>query len=115
MIENALSFQNSGAFPERTHVVLVTPASFRKRRVKSRLYQYKFEEYASNPQMMIEELGQCNLHRTTSYPSHLEERLQSLRLHWVSYQDLLSQSPDSVLREPLRDFVESSDGSSKHC
>ena len=67
-IENAVFFQNAGTFPKRVHVVLVTPASFKERAIKSRLYQYKLAEYTSNPQVMLDELNACRLLRSASYP-----------------------------------------------
>jgi hypothetical protein len=114
-IENGVFFQSTGSFPERVHVVLVTPASFKQRTIKSRLYQYKFEEYASNPQVMIDELKASRLHYSAAYPENLNERLGSLKLHWVTYQELLNGAPSSAIQEPLREFIALSDRSHEHC
>jgi len=51
-IENALFFQDFETFPKHTHVILVTPAAFKYRSIKSRLYQYKFEEYQSRSSLI---------------------------------------------------------------
>lgn len=115
VIENALCFQGSGAFPERVHAVLVTPAVFRERAIKSRLYQYKLHEYRSDPATMLDELSSCCLRRSAAYPVDLNARLKSLKLSWVTYQELLRDAPESALREPLLEFVKVSDGSHEHC
>jgi hypothetical protein len=114
-VENAVFFQSAGTFPERVHVVLVTPASFKQRAIKSRLYQYKFEEYTSNSQAMIDELKACGLNRSASYPTDLDKRLSSLKLHWVRYQDLFESTPESAIQKPLREFIKFSDRSHEHC
>jgi hypothetical protein len=114
IVENALFIQEAGVYPNRAHVVLITPASFRNRAIKSRLYQYKFEEYTSYPEKIIDELRACRLEPSQFYPEKMEERLRSLRLHWVTYQDLVDGSPASALREALLDFAEIGDCSHEH-
>lgn len=114
-VENAVCFQNAGIFPKRTHVVLITPASFKKRAIKSRLYQYKFEEYTSDPQSMIEELCACCLDRSAFYPECVNEHLRSLKLHWATYQELLKCAPESAISESLSEFIKFSDCSHEHC
>jgi len=115
VIDSALFLQTpQGERPGRVHVVLVTPASFRSRKIKSRLYQYKFEEYQTDPQRIKEELEACRLERSESYPD-LDRCLQALRLHWVTYQDLLHGLPESPIQKHLIEFVRKSDGSGDHC
>ena len=113
VIENAVFFQSGGTRPERAHVVIVTPASFKKRKVKSRLYQYKFEEYKSDQNRIVEELEACCLETSKSYPD-LRRALSNLELHWVTYQDLLRSAPESAIRSHLDKFVAKSDGSDGH-
>ncbi len=113
VIENALFFQGDGTRPERVHVAIITPASFKKRTIKSRLYQYKFEEYKSGQNRIVEELEVCCLEPSKSYPD-LRRALSTLELHWVTYQDLLRSAPESAIRSPLDKFVTNSDGSDVH-
>jgi hypothetical protein len=115
-IENAAFFDDAGTFPIRFHVVLVTPASFKERAIRSRLYQYKLAEHTSNPQLMLDELNACRLPCSASYAKNLNKRiLSSLKLHWVTYQELLQKVPESVIQEHLREFVKLSDRSHEHC
>lgn len=112
-IENAVLFQHAGTFPTRVHVVLITPASFKERAIKSRLYQYKLAEYTSR--LILDELKACRLLCSASYPENLNERIRSLKLHWVTYQELLQKVPQSAIQEPLREFITFSDRSHEHC
>ncbi len=113
VIENALLFQSADGRPEHVDVVLVTPQRFKDRTIKSRLYQYKFEEYFANPSRVVEELKACCL-APSCLNSDIETRLSSLRLHWVSYQDLFFSMSDSELRNLLLEFVEKYDASGSH-
>jgi hypothetical protein len=114
-IENVAFFQHAGTSPTRIHVVLITPASFKERVIKSRLYQYKLAEYQSNPRLMLDELKACRLSCSASYAKDLNERILTLKLHWVTYQDLLLKVPESVIQESLCEFVKLSDRSHEHC
>jgi hypothetical protein len=107
-------FQGGGTCPERVHVVIITPASFKRRTIKSRLYQYKFEEYKGEKMTMVEELEACRLEPSKSYPD-IRRALSTLELHWVTYQDLLRSAPESAIRSHLDKFVANSDGSDGHC
>ena len=56
VIENALYF-NDGARPSGcVYVALVTPKAFKNTNVKSRLYQYKFEEYEADRGHLLKDL-----------------------------------------------------------
>jgi hypothetical protein len=114
VVDNALCFQAAGDYPETVYVVLVTPACFKDRKIKSRLYQYKFEEYRSDPRNIVEELKACCMKPSELYPN-VERRLAALRLRWVSYQDLFCSIPDSTLRDPILAFVKNFDASGSHC
>lgn len=125
VIENALCFQRNsdlvgnleGRFPKSVHVTLVTPAIFQERKIRSRLYQYKWPEYAASHHELIDELRACPLKPRTEpgfqYPD-LEQRAACLRLHWVSFQSLCKAVPDSPLKAPFQDFVCRFDGTDGH-
>lgn len=108
VIENALCFQYSGKYAEKVYVTLVTPASFRDARLKSRLYQYKFEEYNANRASLMADLEACILGKKEqvdwSYPSDLAERVAGLSLRWVTYDELFENLPHSAIAADLKDF-----------
>lgn len=108
VIENALSFQGGGRYADNVHVTLVTPKIFRDAEPKSRLYQYKFEEYAKDPTHIVEDLQACALERRNqqrwSYPADLAERAEPLTLHWVTYDELFEDLPESPLAADLTSF-----------
>lgn len=108
-IRAALIFQNAGIFPKEVHVTLVTPRFFKKN-PKSRLYGYKFIEYA------CPEIHPENITNDIELPIENEkieddwikcdkdgmnERLPFLKLHWVAYEDIL----DAVPQSPLKDYI----------
>lgn len=107
VIENALCFQGSGRFAERVYVALVTPALFRDARLKSRLYQYKVDDYRDAPSILAD-LGACSLEENRqvgwSYPKDLNERMKALSFRWVTYDDLFEKLPDSLIAGELRAF-----------
>ena len=88
VIDNALCFQGAGDYPDPVYVVRVTPACFKRRKIKSRLYQYKFEEYSSDPRNIVEELKACWMTPSELYPD-IDRRLPALRLRWVSARILM--------------------------
>ncbi len=108
-IRSALIFQKAGIFPEEVHVTLVTPRIFKKK-PKSRLYGYKFIEYACpeiNPDNIINDIElpieneeieddwiKCD-------KGGMNERLLFLQLHWIPYEDIL----DAVPENPLKDYI----------
>lgn len=109
IMENAVCFQNSGRYADQVHVTLVTPSSFRNAQLKSRLYQYKFEEYKANPASFIADLEACALEKNEQpdwfYPPDLAERVTALSLSWVTYDELFERSlPRSQIAEELQKF-----------
>jgi len=108
LIENALCFQRSGRYADKVHVTLVTPEVFRDARPKSRLYQYKFEEYSANPASLIADLDACILGKNEqpgwSYPADLARRVTSLSLRWATYDELFENLRDSPIARKLADF-----------
>ena len=120
VIENALCFQHSGRYADRIHVTLVTPSVFRDAvshvpPLRSRLYQYKFEEYDKPDRAsLMADLEACPLEKNRQpeqpdwfFPRDLAERAKSLlALRWVTYDELFDDKnlPDSPIAAELKDF-----------
>ncbi len=102
VIENAICFQKPGKYAEKVFVTLVTPSIFRSANLKSRLYQYKFEEYDRNRTCLIDDLNKCILERNDQ--SDLNQRVRSLSLQWATYDELFENFPDSAITKELKDF-----------
>lgn len=122
VIENLLAFQGEGRFPEELHFTLLTPSFFRDSRHRhTRLYGYKFDTYSADRRAIVEDLELSTLgrreHPGWRYPGDLEERMSRLRLHWATYEDVLSLDPQladvsvidctkrGVLPEVIRDLL----------
>ena len=116
VIENALCFQKNGRCADQVFVTLVTPASLRNAPVKSRLYHYKYEEYSTDKRAILWDLMGAS--RTDQrrhepgwfYPSSLPERVETLTLRWVTYDDLIERLPDSLIRSEILEFWEQTEG-----
>ena len=112
VIENALCFQRNGRCADQVFVTLVTPAYLRNAPIKSRLYHYKYEEYSTDKRAILWDLMAAS--RTDErrhepgwfYPSSLPERVESLTLRWVTYDDLVEHLPDSPIRQEVLGFWE---------
>jgi hypothetical protein len=112
VIENALCFQKNGRCADQVFVTLVTPAYLRNAPIKSRLYHYKYEEYSTDKRAILWDLMAAS--RTDErrhepgwfYPSSLPERVETLTLRWVTYDDLVEHLPDSPIRHEVLDFWE---------
>lgn len=123
VIESAVTLQHHSAlapgkkydpveekhFPLDVHFTLLTPAAFRGRPSHSRLYSYKFWEYKNSAEAILEDIKGCNVpSRLDSnnwvYPD-LEERIQSIQLHWVTYEELFVAMPEGDEKEKVRGFV----------
>ena len=93
VIENALYFQSSDSEPyaDKVCVTLVTPEVFRHANVKSRLYQYKYEEYKNNPSTIISDLHKCS--QKPNWPSPDIKRIDSLCFNWITYEELFANLP----------------------
>lgn len=107
VIENALCFQKSGRYADKVFVTLVTPDAFRYANVKSRLYQYKYEEYKNDPTRIIGDLQECSLlHRMQTnwhYPTDMVKRINNFSLNWITYEELLANSsyPEETLHSGI--------------
>jgi len=109
VIENAVCFQRDGTYAERVYVTLVTPSIFRQSSVKSRLYQYKYEDYGTNRDRLLDDLEACALGENASsnwvYPSNLTKRVERhFSLRWTTYDELFADLPDSGIRPGLTAF-----------
>jgi hypothetical protein len=115
VIENALCFQKNGRCADQVFVTLVTPAYLRNAPIKSRLYHYKYEEYSADRRAILWDLMAAS--RTDErrhepgwfYPSSLPERVETLTLRWVTYNDLVERLPDSPIQRQVLDFWEQAD------
>lgn len=113
VIENAITFQRDGNYPSTVHVTLVTPREFKDRQQASRFYHTKFHEYSdevSGIEMMLSELNSCRLkpypNQGWKYPdvSTLKGRIERLKLHWVTFEELITNAPKTELAELVRQF-----------
>lgn len=95
VIENLITFQDSNnTFPEKTYFTLLTPRIF-KEQPYSKLYGYKYFEYQDIDKLLQEfELSPIGIRNTNSwkYPSNLQERLKSITLNWVTYEEIFEQA-----------------------
>jgi len=105
IIENAICLGGKEAAADEVHVTLVTPDLYKAAPTNSRLYQYKFSEY-SDWQKIFHDLKECELPKSRISPDDDEicRRLQRLKLHWVTYDDLFDALPSSALTGPIRLF-----------
>lgn len=107
--ENAACLQSEGAIVDRPIVTLLTPRRFRDSKLRSRLYVYKYHEYRDDPARLAFEwraMDNAMPPRSNSgwrYPENPDERARSIRFHWVTYDDLLSEDnlPDTPIRDAL--------------
>jgi hypothetical protein len=121
VIENTISFQKARGERElvsRPFTTLITPGCFapdcsnKPKTPMSRLYQYKFQEYVGDSSCILRDIDACELKpRIRSdfvHPVDVDDKLQqqidALRLHWVTYDQLFQQLPDSPFREPIVAF-----------
>lgn len=112
--ENAFCFQCRGRYADRVYVALVTPKTFKRAPVKSRLYQYKFREYEVNRAHLLKDIYSCCIdtrhdQKDWFYPANLTNRTDRLELSWLTYEELFTKVPDSPISEELKKFQE------KHC
>lgn len=108
VIENALCFQRSGKYAERVYVTLVTPGVFHLATLKSRLYQYKYEEYNAQRSSLLNDFQACGLERNDqpgwSYPADLGQRVKDLVLRWITFDELFENLPSSMIAPGIKNF-----------
>ena len=114
VIENAVFFndkagardQSNVRHPNRVYVALVTPKAFRDANTKSRLYQYKFEDYRADSTNLLNDLDSCVLEMRDK-SANLAKQLERLScLCWSTYDDIFALIPESALSEELKRFWE---------
>ena len=108
-IETALSFQHNGTYTDKLFFTLVTPSIFINTSNKSRLYQYKLQDYIGDSNCIIEDikrscLGKNDKKSKWMYPELIEERIDRLTLNWVSYEHLFNEMPESPISMELKRF-----------
>lgn len=108
VIENALYFrsEHSPCFAKTVVVTLVTLKKFKEcleneSRGKSRLFQYKFEEYKNSKEKILIDLKSCSLELRENLSEITLERLGDLKLLWATYEDLIEKAPDSLIKDWL--------------
>lgn len=106
VIENGLYFHKGDQFVQQIHITLVTPEIFHLYPARSRLYQYKYPEY-SKPELKPQSLGKdlnasCLPLRRQS--QNIQDRIKGINFHWITYENLFQQVPDSELKEPFLEF-----------
>lgn len=108
IIETALCFQKAGKYAQEVNVCLVTPELFISPLCKSRLYQYKFNEYQSNSSTLRYDLEQCileiNKQSAWTYPENMAQHIRSLNLIWCSFDELFRNLPESVIAAQIKAF-----------
>lgn len=100
-----------GRFPSEVYLSLVTPRRFIDNRY-SRLYGYKFDEYTSKdkidfikkdiPQKINHEYFNEDWLDPMQQPD-IDNRLKSLKLIWIPYENLLDNIPDT---NPLKNYID---------
>ncbi len=121
VIETALTFQqpgNSPCYPDAVHVTLLTPAIFKPSNGSgsgSRLYAYKFNEYwrdghGVQVDRILADINSAKVcrrrdHGGWRYPD-LNVRAGCLKLHWITYEQLLREMPDSQYKQCLASFLD---------
>ena len=100
-----------GKFPSEVYLSLVTPQRFIGNRY-SRLYGYKFDEYTSKdkinfikkdiPHKINHEYFNQDWLDPMQQPD-IDNRLKSLKLNWIPYENLLDNIPDT---NPLKKYID---------
>jgi len=107
VIENAIYFNQGDRFAQQVHVSLVTPKVFQTCAAKSRLYQYKYSEYTEDGAAaanLASDLNASCLQFRQGFPD-IRERLRCLHLHWITYETLFQQVPNSELTQLFVEFA----------
>jgi hypothetical protein len=113
VIETALTFQNQActpSFPEQVFVTLLTPAYFKaSRNRRKRHYASLFREYETDKSALLQDIGDA-LIDPRNQPGvfvrpKMVERVEALRLKWVTFEDLLAAMPGSPFKDDLEAFI----------
>jgi hypothetical protein len=120
-IKGALNFHeycdgNEKKYPENIHITLITPKKFMIN-PHSRLYGYKFEDYRNKdtktinvnnikddiPDIAENEYFDDIFCLNLLTESGIDDRLKKLKLHWIPYENLLDNIPDT---NPLKKYID---------
>ena len=105
VIENALYFNDGDRLSDCVYVALVTPKAFKNTNVKSRLYQYKFEEYEADRGHLVKDLEACVLEEKSEHTIGNEaDRVKRLIFRWPTYDEIFANIPDSAISKELKKF-----------
>ena len=104
VIENALYFNDGDRFSDCVYVALVTPKAFKNTNVKSRLYQYKFEEYEADRNQLVKDVEACVLKKHKHASGNVADRVGRLTLRWATYDEIFAEIPDSAISKELKEF-----------
>lgn len=102
---------SADVFPNEVYVTLLTPRCFKVIWPASRFYAYKYREYRSDHDNIKADVQSQKIVARKSpdswrYPDDINNRLEHVRLCWVTYEDLFLMMPDEDgYREILRKFV----------
>lgn len=116
-IKSALTIQKYGRelekkYPKNIHVNLVTPKIFIEN-PKSRLYGYKFKEYSGSDKIeqIKKDIPSIITHEYFNdywldpfRDTYIDKRLNDLNLHWVPFEDLLDNVPESSIKKYIDDI-----------
>lgn len=98
LIEHALLLHDQkGNFPDRVYVTLITPKYFKNQigKFSRRIYWDKFQSYKSDRKNLEKDLNLCPLSFLKYDISTLIDRIDSLKINWVTFEELLGL-PDLV-------------------
>jgi len=105
VIENAIFF--TGEEHEETkrpkYVALVTPSVFKESEINSRLYRYKFVEYASEIygwRSLKKDIEMSGLELRDGYLLK-DDMVKSVKLSWLTYRELIEGIPNRSIQERL--------------
>jgi hypothetical protein len=99
IIEHALLMHDKdGNFPKRVYVTLITPKYFKDNQGKfsKRNYWQKYHDYQTSRTLLENDLRLCPLTFLSHDEEILLERVKSLTLNWVTFEELLGL-PDLVI------------------
>ena len=108
VLENALTFQGGGRFPERVCFTMLTPRVFRER-PRLRGYGLLFQAYKNDPKSIIEDIGSgesVNRKKLNgwTYP-RLEDWVPALEFHWVDFETVIEKMPPSEFQQLVRELA----------
>ena len=95
LIEHALLLHDkNGKFPDRVYVTLITPLYFKDQlgKFSKRNYSNKYIDYISDKKLLEKDLRLCPLPFEKFDLDTLIDRINALKLNWVTFEELLGLS-----------------------